>query len=163
VRASDVIRNADAAAVRAAFRALTTANGGAGILHLPHADAWAISSARGGVTVIAWVVNADETGWARYAGDSAAHPFLHADAYTIRPTGCRIALVAWAINTDIAVWARQPGDPAAGSASLGVLAGLKSFAFRFACSLAGDGRICPSQEGQQHDAGRARLASVHSA
>src|SRR5262245_45154777 len=39
VRASDVIRDADATAVRATFRALPTADGGAGILHFPHADA----------------------------------------------------------------------------------------------------------------------------
>jgi hypothetical protein len=85
------------------------------------------------------------------------------DAWAIRSTGCRIALVARVIDTDVAGWTRQPSDPAAGSASVGVLARLKFFAFRVAGSLEGDGRIRPSQEGQQHDAGHARLASVHSA
>ena len=67
------VGNADAAALRAAGRALDAENRRAGVVVDRHADSGAVRAARGGIATVAWIVDAHESVRTRETGHSAAH------------------------------------------------------------------------------------------
>jgi hypothetical protein len=69
----DVIRDADAAALGAAGRALDAENRRAGVVINWQADSRAVRATGGGIATISWIVDALESLWTRETGQSTAH------------------------------------------------------------------------------------------